>query len=591
MTDTIASDSTDVPEAPHAAVDMDVMMAHMTEFARRTKMSGSPDEYASFLYLEKTLTGYGYDTTLFRHAAYISEPGEAQIEIDGVFPTCITHSFSQSTPATGISGEVIWAGRGDPADFADRNVAGKIVLMDGIANPGASLRAGQAGAIGQIQISPHEHLHDMCISPVWGSPTDIEQGNLPKTAVVSVLNHVGVSLKQRLAKGETVTATLHTRVITEWRKIPLLVAELTSPRDNDDSFVLLSGHHDAWYFGVMDNGSANATMLEAARVLAERRAEWQRGLRLCFWSGHSHGRYAGSAWYADHYWEELAGRCAAHVNVDSTGGKGATVLADAPVSAELAALAMRAVKREAGQDLTGRRMLRAGDQSFWGIGIPSMFMSLSEQPAVPGSGKDDRQGGGLGWWWHTPEDLIDKIDPEFLLRDTKVYVDVLWQLLASAILPLDYQSATAALLSELEALQNHLDGRFSLTSLVARARQLHAQCVGLRYTLAETMEERKIPAINTALIAVSRAFVPVDYTTGDRFGHDPALPQHAWPVLDPLRKLVDVPAETDESLFLEVAAQRSVNRMMFALQQAIAALQPVAAQDSVGEALQTQTGE
>ena len=83
---------------------------------------------------------------------------------------------------------------------------------------------------------------------------------------------------------------------------------------------MFSGHHDTWDYGVMDNGGANATMLEVARLFAPERADWRRGLRLCFWSGHSHGRYSGSAWYADTHWDELVRRCVAHVNVDSTGG-------------------------------------------------------------------------------------------------------------------------------------------------------------------------------------------------------------------------------------------------------------------------------
>ena len=60
----------------------------------------------------------------------------------------------------------------------------------------------------------------------------------------------------------------------------------------------------------------------------------RRGLRLCFWSGHSHGRYSGSSWYADTRWEELSKRCVAHVNVDSTGAKGNTIMSDALSSAE-----------------------------------------------------------------------------------------------------------------------------------------------------------------------------------------------------------------------------------------------------------------
>ena len=50
----------------------------------------------------------------------------------------------------------------------------------------------------------------------------------------------------------------------------------------------------------------------------------RRGIRFAFWSGHSQGRYAGSAWYADHAWRELHQRCVVHLNVDSTGARGAT---------------------------------------------------------------------------------------------------------------------------------------------------------------------------------------------------------------------------------------------------------------------------
>src|SRR5439155_1330942 len=84
---------------------------------------------------------------------------------------------------------------------------------------------------------------------------------------------------------------------------------------------LLAGHVDSWHYGAMDNAGANAVMMEAGRLLA--RTRLYRGLRLTFWSGHSHGRYAGSAWYVDSHWDELNARCAAHLNVDSVGGRGA----------------------------------------------------------------------------------------------------------------------------------------------------------------------------------------------------------------------------------------------------------------------------
>ena len=36
---------------------------------------------------------------------------------------------------------------------------------------------------------------------------------------------------------------------------------------------------------------------------------------------------------------------------------------------------------------------------------------------------------------------------------------------------------------------------------------------------------------------MSRALVPINYTSGDRFAHDPALALPAWPTLRPLREL------------------------------------------------------
>jgi Iap family predicted aminopeptidase len=108
----------------------------------------------------------------------------------------------------------------------------------------------------------------MCISPVWGSPTDTALSLLPRTVVLSVGAADGATLKQRIAGGERMQAVLHAEVDTRWREIPMLVAELAT--EGEAPFVLFSGHHDTWYYGVMDNGSANATMLEAARLLPAR---------------------------------------------------------------------------------------------------------------------------------------------------------------------------------------------------------------------------------------------------------------------------------------------------------------------------------
>ena len=73
-------------------------------------------------------------------------------------------------------------------------------------------------------------------------------------------------------------------------------------------------------------------------------------------------------------------------------------------------------------------------------------------------------------------------------------------------------------------------------------------------------------------MAAGRALVPLDYTTGDRFRHDPAIAQSPWPVLDKLRSLAEADAGQRRGEFLTVAAIRARNRLAFALDQATAAL-------------------
>ncbi|MGH6859558.1 MAG: M28 family peptidase [Phyllobacterium sp.] len=548
--------------------DTGQLMAHMRVFSQRIKLSGTAQERESFGYLQATMESHGYRTRCIEHDAYISLPGKARVVVDGTELRCITHSMSLSAPETGISAALAYVGEGSPTDFARVEAGGKIALIDGIATEETALLASRAGAVGQIHISPNQHLYEMCVSPVWGSPSQHTRPSLPSTVICSVPQEEGAALRRRCAAGETIDVSLWAQVDTGWRKTPLLVAEL-EPRTSgeDDSFVLFSGHHDTWHYGVMDNGGANATMLEAARLLALQRKAWRRGLRICFWSGHSHGRYSGSAWYADEYWDELERRCAVHVNVDSTGGEGASVLTNSGVVDELKALAFAAVETVSGQKHAGRRHGRAADQSFWGIGIPSIFGSLSHQPPGP-----VKMLTALGWWWHTPHDTIEHIDPQNLARDTKIVLQVLQHLLTARILPYDYTAYAEALVPQLAQLKRDLGDRLDIDGLDAAAKTLHANAARL-LVRSRTATDAEAPRINAALMRASRLLVPLNYTSGERFHHDCALPQPAWPSLDGLRALASQPAASAELPFYAVHARQTRNRFAYALREANAALE------------------
>ncbi len=552
---------------PDAAVDPAGLMRHLHEFARRVKLSGTAEELESFRYLQDRMEQYGYRTQLILHDAYISLPVRSQVEVDGRTLESITHSMAEPTPPDGVSAELVYVGEGDEAAIARHDVRGRIVLVEGIATEDVAAFASRAGAVGQIHVSPNEHLYEMCISPVWGSPSQHTRAQLPRTAICTIGRDDGAILRERCLKGETVRATMWTEVDTGWRKTPLLVAELDGPAGGADSpFVLLSGHHDTWHYGVMDNGGANATMLEAARLLADGRGAWRRGLRICFWSGHSHGRYSGSAWYADEYWDDLDRRCVAHVNVDSTGGEGATILTDSGVIDELKGVAADAVEAVTGQIHAGRRQGRAADQSFWGIGIPSMFGSLSHQPPGP-----VKMLTALGWWWHTPHDLIEHIDPVNLVRDTRIVLRVLERLLTEPVLPLDYAAYAGSLLAELGPLEGSLAGILPIDGLTRAAEKLRRNAAALA-AAATAASDADAERINRALMRAARALVPINYTTGDRFHHDSAMPHPAWPALEGLRELARQDARSADLPFYVVHARQTRNRVGHALRQANEAL-------------------
>ena len=538
------------------------MMDNLREMARWVKLSGTPEELEAFRFLERRMRDYGYRVELLMHDAYISLPGTASVTVDARSVKAITHSFSQ--PSSGLSGVPVYVAACTETDIAGRDLRGKILLIEGMATPATAERAHRAGAAGQLHISHHDHLHEMCLSWVWGNPAEQFLGDMPATVACSVSATDGGAIRDALARGEQPVVTLAAEVDTGWRKTPLLVAELDAPAEASGPFIMLSGHFDTWHYGVMDNGSANAGMMEAARVLAMRRGEWKRGLRICFWSGHSHGRYSGSAWYADRYRDELETRCAAHVNVDSLGGVGATDLAHASAMASLRSVAAQAVNAETNVAYVGTRKVRNCDESFGGIGIPSMFGAISEQPD-----SHERARNKLGWWWHTPQDELDKIDEAYLVRDTRVLLRACWPLLAEPLLPLDHAATAESLLVELAPLVERLGDRFPVAGLVALAESVRdaARAVPVRAAGATGLAQA-----NAALMRASRALVPIDYNDGLVFSHPPALPLPVWSALQPIRALAAAEPGSDRARFREVEAWRARNRIVSALRDATVAL-------------------
>lgn len=174
---------------------------------------------------------------------------------------------------------------------------GKIVLSHGFDERYAK-QLEKAGALAWIQIwdSPETEIHEDTVSSVWGTP-DLDSSLLLLQIPVLCVNLPDGNRLIQYAKEAAHEVFLSTCVETAVQEVEVPVALI---QGESEEFVLVSGHYDTWYAGAMDNVTANAACLEIARVL-QKGDKPRRTVRIAWWAGHSNGRYAGSAWYYDHF--------------------------------------------------------------------------------------------------------------------------------------------------------------------------------------------------------------------------------------------------------------------------------------------------
>ena len=90
--------------------------------------------------------------------------------------------------------------------------------------------------------------------------------------------------------------------------------------------------------------------------------------------------------------------------------------------------------------VSASRPARAGDQSFWGVGLSSLSvyaMLTSDHPD-----RDLNVGGSGGaWWWHSEHETLEKADMGVLSQDVSLYVSILLRLTTAGVLPMNFNHA------------------------------------------------------------------------------------------------------------------------------------------------------
>jgi hypothetical protein len=179
---------------------------------------------------------------------------------------------------------------------------------------------------------------------------------------------------------------------------------------------------------------------------------------------------------------------------------------------------------------------------------------------------------GFPWWWHTREDTVDKIDPDVLALDTRVYVAAVLRCLDLPLLPLEPVRMARALEAVVEDLRSVAGRRMDLEPAAAAARRLVERTESLGVVLERLAtgdrDGGRIEAANRLLMRLSRVLVPLAYTTGDRFDHDLALPVPPLAGLQRARELATVDPRSDAFRFTLAALGRERNRAVHAMAEA-----------------------
>jgi hypothetical protein len=543
------------------------------------RTAASDGERAAAGYLDRTLASYGIAHRTLEARLWLSWPGRAELTMPGG-PVMAgkTAAFAAATPSAGVTGTLVInppiKRRVDQSLAFGPEVRGKIPVVHGYSDTEALVLAGQqAGALAVIQIDATDTLHEDIVTTIWGTPSEENVSRVPAIPFLSLKKTDGDRVLAAAAAAP-VTARMTTAVTRGWASEPIVVADV--PGRSAD-FVLVATHIDAWYHGMTDTAGSDASILEMARVLQQHRGELARGVRFAWWPGHSFGRYAGSAWYVDHFWTDLDAHCVAYTNLDGPGRRGSRVDAVA-VSAwpGLADYARESAERITGKSVGGRpsgggaRIFRPGrdsDSSFQGLGVP--FISIGVPG--PGTGSPDVDVAGRVVYWHAPEDTIDKLDFKALELDTEYRVAQLADLASVPILPHKLTPIAASYTAALQDLAAAAGRVFDLTTTTAAAAAF-AEAAS-RFDAASRPEAAAgTETFNHLVVQLTHALNATLYTTAGRFDQDPAAAEPVLPLLARVKDLPSLPRDSDEFGFLTTSLVRGRNAIESTLRAATVAI-------------------
>lgn len=528
----------------------------LDKFQTLVRESSSDDEKEAFNYLTKLLDEVSVPHTVHYPKIYLSVPKSAKVHIsspENIEFRAKTPAFSFSTNGQkSVPTELVYIAAGDEADEMDvfdvnimdqqGSFDGKIVLSEGFAMNARVKYFEDRGALGAVFINPGHNIHDGICTSIWGSP-DLDNYEIEPNIPVTAINKTDGDYIKKLCQEGEVLVSLETDLKRGWFNCPLLDIHIEGTEE-PEKFVLLHGHLDSWTYGLGDNATGDAALVEMARVLHNNRDKLKRSVRIAIWPGHSTGRYAGSTWFADYFGIELDENCVAQVNCDSPGCRWATSYDYMDWTPEVDAFCQKAIYDAIESPSKGNRPVRAGDYSFNNIGITSYYMLSSTLPEDVAKEKGYYPVGGCGGniEWHTEDDLMHIVDEDILLKDMKVYLLSVVRNANANILPYDFTATVEEHLKTIESYQGFVDKSiFSFGKIKEDGKSLLEE-LKYFYSKLESLSDKNINDLpiqkaNDLLLELGRKLIRINSSRAGKFRHDLAIDIPALPDIAPVKEL------------------------------------------------------
>ena len=123
--------------------------------------------------------------------------------------------------------------------------------------------------------------------------------------------------------------------------------------------------------------------------------------------------------------------------------------------------------------------MKIGDSSFFGLGIP-MFHG---EGAFTDAELKATANATLGWWHHSIENRLDKMDWTLMQEHIRVYAGYLWELATAPVLPFRFVPVAEQVIGRLEEFKGPgsavgLDGAPGARKAVRGGRGAHRQRSG-----------------------------------------------------------------------------------------------------------------